>query len=691
VGKAILTVSVLPLLSPYNPVFAWGSIPPPFSSSFAFCAAVFHLSRAIIDCQGFSKDNVRMNARRSQMPEIDRAYVASTGDVPEGMHVITDSMPLQVLEVKQGVISESNGQKGLPAIQITGIFQRSDKKNANGRKYPQEVLKKAVESIQEDLNARRVLGEYDHPCFCLTTETIEKLNVLTVNGWQKFKDIKVGGYVWSRVEGKMMKSRVNAIVDRPYDGPAYHVKNRNIDCVFTPDHKFLLTKRPDQGDMSDVYVKIQQIFENRKNYSHSPIPRTAEWLTETSDEFVIPGLPTVPYGRSINYFNNDVTADLRLDARLFAGFLGIYLSEGSLASSPYTVVIHQKDQDLKQMIKERLLSRFPDNLRWTEIENGFLLSDARLYHYLKPLGDKYNKFIPHDVKQLSSECLEELLYWFIVGDGRMVKADEHRGGSAFHSCKVSAFSEGEGNTAVLTEPQLELGKYSRMSLFTVSRRLIQDLHECLIKTGRCGKMSTIITKEDYIFADHLIKAENKSPLYQLSISRSQFIHMDTRFLSVEPVHHVGQIYCLTTEHGNFYVEHKGHSFWTGNCDAKIHSDRVSHLITKLWMEGPIVFGQAEILYKLPCGEMLKGLFEHNVQMGISSRGIGDMEVTEDEDGETYVVQDGYRFVTFDAVAEPSVPGGRLMVMESRQKIKKAVLEAKLQQEKMLLEEIKKRL
>jgi hypothetical protein len=126
-------------------------------------------------------------------------------------------------------------------------------------------------------------------------------------------------------------------------------------------------------------------------------------------------------------------------------------------------------------------------------------------------------------------------------------------------------------------------------------------------------------------------------------------------------------------------------------DAKIHTDRVSHLVTRLWMEGDVVYGESEILHKLPCGEMLKGLFEHRVQMGISSRGIGDMEVKEENGEETYIVQEGYRFVTWDAVAEPSVPGGTLMVMESRQKkVRQAAAEAKRQHEKMLVEEIRKR-
>ena len=107
-------------------------------------------------------------------------------------------------------------------------------------------------------------------------------------------------------------------------------------------------------------------------------------------------------------------------------------------------------------------------------------------------------------------------------------------------------------------------------------------------------------------------------------------------------------------------------------DAKIHMDRVSHLITKLWMEGNKVYGEAEVLHKLPMGAQLRGMFEHNVRVGISSRGVGDMELIESNDGEeTYLVQPGYSIVTFDVVAEPSVQAAVLhQLNESRNIAKK---------------------
>lgn len=128
-------------------------------------------------------------------------------------------------------------------------------------------------------------------------------------------------------------------------------------------------------------------------------------------------------------------------------------------------------------------------------------------------------------------------------------------------------------------------------------------------------------------------------------------------------------------------------------DARIHLDRVSHLVTNIWMEGRNVFGEAEILDELPFGNQLKSLLgKHRVRVGISSRGIGDMEVREHNGQEVHFVCEGFRFVTWDCVAEPSVHGATLQLCENKLRpIKKSVqrsaslLESK-DYEKLLLRE-----
>jgi len=124
-------------------------------------------------------------------------------------------------------------------------------------------------------------------------------------------------------------------------------------------------------------------------------------------------------------------------------------------------------------------------------------------------------------------------------------------------------------------------------------------------------------------------------------------------------------------------------------DAKIHMDRVSHLLTKLWLEGKIVYGQIEVLEEMPCGKMLKVLIESNVQVSVSSRGVGDMKTKGLEEGkEAYEVLPGYQLVTFDAVAEPSVTGTQLSVMESRERAAQQVLDEQRKKEREALKAIR---
>ncbi len=126
-------------------------------------------------------------------------------------------------------------------------------------------------------------------------------------------------------------------------------------------------------------------------------------------------------------------------------------------------------------------------------------------------------------------------------------------------------------------------------------------------------------------------------------------------------------------------------------DAKIHLDRVCILLTKLWMEGKKVFGEAEILAKTPFGAQLMALTESNVCYGISSRGVGDMETMIREGQEYYKVLDGYTFITFDIVAEPSVHGSYMSIKESRERARGQVQVSRKQKEAALIAEFQRRL
>lgn len=107
-------------------------------------------------------------------------------------------------------------------------------------------------------------------------------------------------------------------------------------------------------------------------------------------------------------------------------------------------------------------------------------------------------------------------------------------------------------------------------------------------------------------------------------------------------------------------------------DAKIHLDRLSHVITKVWMDGKRCYGQAEVLSDQPHGAMLEGLFKKKIRVGISSRGVGDMDVREENGSEVSYVLPGYSIITWDVVADPSVAKCYLQPLhESTTKIRRA--------------------
>ena len=82
----------------------------------------------------------------------------------------------------------------------------------------------------------------------------------------------------------------------------------------------------------------------------------------------------------------------------------------------------------------------------------------------------------------------------------------------------------------------------------------------------------------------------------------------------------------------------------------INLDKVSHRITELKWDGNNVIGKALVL-DTPMGQIVKGLVEGGVQLGVSSRGMGSLEKRA---GVNYV-KDDFMLSTVDIVQDPSAP------------------------------------
>ncbi len=96
-------------------------------------------------------------------------------------------------------------------------------------------------------------------------------------------------------------------------------------------------------------------------------------------------------------------------------------------------------------------------------------------------------------------------------------------------------------------------------------------------------------------------------------------------------------------------------------DGQTKLARVSHIVTGLDIKDGLVIGEAEIL-PTEAGKNLLALMQANVPVGVSSRGFGSVKSNDKNED---VVQDDYKLVTFDFVADPADVHAYPQVAESR--------------------------
>jgi len=96
----------------------------------------------------------------------------------------------------------------------------------------------------------------------------------------------------------------------------------------------------------------------------------------------------------------------------------------------------------------------------------------------------------------------------------------------------------------------------------------------------------------------------------------------------------------------------------------IDLDRVSHAITDIWWEGPVLLGKLKLLTSpgfhergivSTKGDLAANYLRQGVTLGISSRGVGSLKKV----GEQNEVQDYFELICFDLVSSPSTPGAYL--------------------------------
>ena len=161
------------------------------------------------------------------------------GEVGTGLLIENDGyMSLSATDGNKAIMEAARGMDSwhvpYPFI-VDAVFQKYDIKNANGRVYPERVLKKQVKLYQQKIDEHRAYGE------CYKPDAL----VLSEGGWVKLEDIKEGDMILTLnpETNEIEKKPVIRKVEYDFDGDMIHIHGRNIDDVVTPEHGYPIYDR----------------------------------------------------------------------------------------------------------------------------------------------------------------------------------------------------------------------------------------------------------------------------------------------------------------------------------------------------------------------------------------------------------------------------------------------------------------
>lgn len=139
------------------------------------------------------------------------------------------------------------------------------------------------------------------------------------------------------------------------------------------------------------------------------------------------------------------------------------------------------------------------------------------------------------------------------------------------------------------------------------------------------------------------------------------------FMQAEETNKNGRVYTIDTlqkETDRYVTEKVNTQRALGElnhpADPAVNLERVSHMVTELNIDGNHIMGKAKVL-DTPCGNIVRGLVDGGVKLGVSSRGVGSLTQKDDYQ----LVGEDFQLSAIDIVYDPSAPKAFVeMVMES---------------------------
>ncbi|MFX0062188.1 MAG: ribonucleoside triphosphate reductase [Candidatus Hermodarchaeota archaeon] len=349
----------------------------------------------------------------------------------------------------------------------------------------------------------------------------DETEVLTSNGWKLFKNVnKDFDFVLSMNNERNVEwVSVEEYHEYDYNGELIHFRSKTSDIMVTPNHRMVIVDY-NHGLKNEIKSADELA---KKSYFSIPMSKK---INVESDKFFV--LEKLPSKGGHNY------PKLIIDYKLWAAFMGIWLSEGCINTEAsaskkngqgYRIIISQKKEKRVREIA-KLLDKLPFDFTYYDKKRQFICYSKQLWLYLKQFGNVYNKFIPADLKKQSPEVLEELWKWLVKGDGY-----RHKNGKTEY-------------------------------YWTTSKQLKDDIQEILALMGY-RSTCRLEKKKNVVFPDgHVVSEENLNDCFVITKIKgrtSKFRNKNTT-----TVNYAGKVYCLTVQHSTLLTRRNGKINWSGN-------------------------------------------------------------------------------------------------------------------------------
>jgi phosphoribosylamine-glycine ligase len=345
----------------------------------------------------------------------------------------------------------------------------------------------------------------------------EDTEILTEAGWKTF------GSINKNVKVAVLQPRFNRIrFEKPkqvywkkYRGEMISLKHREIDLLVTPNHRMLIRPRKNQRKLLVVEAK------NLKGEFF--IPQTGVWIGTTKKFMRIP--------KSKNRYGPKKRS-VKIAFDTWTAFLGLFLSEGYVGDG--RVHICQSNNSRHFHAMREILEKLPFKVSYEK--KGFRINSVQLADFLLSFGKAHEKYIPPYIKNAPPKIIDIFLTAYCMGDG-----DIHRG---------------------------------QMRFCSSSKKMIDDLQELLLKTGRVGVIT--VDKRTKMLNPINQKHYPARPIYAIEVKKRH--KTSIRKNNIKVVAYDGFIGCVTVSTGFIIVRRNGRVAICGNTGGMGSFSCENHLL-----------------------------------------------------------------------------------------------------------------